>query len=48
MILHHEVFILKEKDAFNEESHELSFVVSLYEPLPPVYFVRMISDRWLK
>lgn len=48
MILHHEIFVLKEKDALKEESHYLSFVVSLYEPLPPVYYVRMISDRWLR
>jgi pre-mRNA-splicing helicase BRR2 len=48
MILHHELFVLKEKDAEREDGHELSFVVSLYEPLPPVYYVRMISDRWLK
>jgi pre-mRNA-splicing helicase BRR2 len=48
MILHHEIFVLKERDAQNDESHYLNFVVSLYEPLPPVYFVRVISDRWIR
>ena len=48
MILHHELFILKERDALKEEGHELSFIVNLYEPLPPVYFVRIISDKWMR
>lgn len=40
--------MLKERDALKEEGHELSFVVNLYEPLPPVYFVRIISDKWMR
>jgi pre-mRNA-splicing helicase BRR2 len=26
----------------------LSFIVPLYEPLPPQYFIKVISDRWLQ
>jgi pre-mRNA-splicing helicase BRR2 len=26
----------------------LSFIVPLYEPMPPQYFIKVISDRWLQ
>jgi pre-mRNA-splicing helicase BRR2 len=48
MILHHELFILSERESKKVDAHLLSFTVSLYEPLPPQYFVRVISDRWLR
>lgn len=44
-ILHHEMFSLKSKG--DEEEHVLVFSVPILEPLPPAYFVRVISDRWL-
>lgn len=44
-ILHHEYFLLKMQ--YVEEDHNLSFTVPIYEPLPPQYFVRVVSDRWL-
>lgn len=44
-ILHHEYFILKSKYA--QEEHTLNFTVPIYEPLPPQYYVRIVSDRWL-
>ena len=44
-ILHHEMFVLKEK--FSNDEHYLSFTVPLYEPLPPQYFIKIISDRWI-
>ncbi|KAI3844843.1 hypothetical protein MKX03_004564 [Papaver bracteatum] len=44
-ILHHEYFMLK-KQYFNED-HTLSFTVPIYEPLPPQYFIRVVSDKWL-
>ncbi|PKA59387.1 DEAD-box ATP-dependent RNA helicase ISE2, chloroplastic [Apostasia shenzhenica] len=44
-ILHHEYFILKKQ--YVEEDHTLSFTVPIYEPLPPQYFIRVVSDRWL-
>eukprot|EP00980_Cylindrotheca_fusiformis_P003134 scaffold721_cov131-Cylindrotheca_fusiformis.AAC.24 len=44
-ILHHEYFLLKSTTA-NEE-HGLVFSVPILEPLPPAYFVRVVSDRWL-
>ena len=45
IILHHEMFLLKQK--FAEDEHSVSFFVPLMEPLPPQYFVRVVSDRWL-
>lgn len=45
VILHHEPFILKKKYA--EDDHYVSFTVPLYEPLPPHYFIKIVSDRWL-
>ena len=43
-ILHHEYFSLKSSD--NEEGHTIVFSVPIFEPLPPAYFVRVLSDRW--
>eukprot|EP00300_Choanocystis_sp_HF-7_P015400 c19039_g1_i4.p1 GENE.c19039_g1_i4~~c19039_g1_i4.p1 ORF type:complete len:914 (+),score=259.58 c19039_g1_i4:623-3364(+) len=45
VILHYETFLLKAK--FIEDEHQLSLIVPLIEPLPPQYFVRVVSDRWL-
>ncbi|EGF82711.1 hypothetical protein BATDEDRAFT_34385 [Batrachochytrium dendrobatidis JAM81] len=44
-ILYHDVFVLKQR--YSEEDHIVSFTVPLFEPLPPNYFVSIISDRWL-
>ncbi|CAG8457348.1 10482_t:CDS:2 [Diversispora eburnea] len=45
VILYHDSFILKQKYA--EEDHIITFTVPLFEPLPPNYFISIISDRWL-
>jgi len=44
-ILHHEMFLLKSTGA--EDEHTVVFTVSIMDPLPPTYFIRVISDRWL-
>ena len=44
-ILHQEYFLLKKR--FAEVEHTVSFFVPIYEPVPPQYFVRIVSDRWL-
>ncbi|CAI7778033.1 unnamed protein product [Closterium sp. NIES-53] len=44
-ILHHELFLLKMQYA--QEDHYLSFSVPIFEPLPPQYFVKVVSDRWI-
>ena len=44
-ILHHEMFSLTRGHA--EEEHSILFTVPVLDPLPPLYFVRVISDRWM-
>jgi len=44
-ILHHEYFVLKQKFATTEQT--VSFTVPIYEPLPPQYYIRVVSDRWI-
>ncbi|KAK4881295.1 hypothetical protein RN001_004614 [Aquatica leii] len=45
VILHHEYFLLKAKYAADE--HLIKFFVPVFEPLPPQYFLRIVSDRWI-
>lgn len=45
IILHHEYFLLKGKYA--QEEHSMKFFVPIFDPLPPQYFIRCVSDRWL-
>ena len=44
-ILHHEPFLLKEQNA--KEEHILYFYLPMFDPLPPQYFIKIVSDRWL-
>lgn len=46
IILYYEQFMMKRKYA--DQEHILVFTVPLFEPLPPHYFIRVISDRWIK
>ena len=45
IILHCEYFLLKAKYA--QDEHMLKFYVPVFDPLPPQYFIRCVSDRWL-
>eukprot|EP00922_Rhytidocystis_sp_ex-Travisia-forbesii_P046831 GHVS01069806.1.p1 GENE.GHVS01069806.1~~GHVS01069806.1.p1 ORF type:complete len:2164 (-),score=326.56 GHVS01069806.1:2269-8760(-) len=45
-ILHSELFILRAPHSTDEE-HTVLFTVPITEPLPPNYYVRAVSDRWL-
>lgn len=44
-ILHSESFLLKATLA--EEDSLVSFTLPISEPIPPQYFVRVVSDKWL-
>eukprot|EP01038_Epipyxis_sp_PR26KG_P008839 gene8839-11930_t len=52
-ILHYEAFILNnfsQKSKNSSDSpveHLVNFTVALQDPLPPHYFIKVISDRWL-
>lgn len=43
-ILHHETLSVRSKD---QGEQVVVFSVSILEPLPPAYFIRVLSDRWL-
>ncbi|KAK9891555.1 hypothetical protein WA026_015516 [Henosepilachna vigintioctopunctata] len=45
VILHHEFFLLKSK--YCQDEHMVKFFVSIFEPLAPHYFLRIVSDRWI-
>ncbi|XP_017773161.1 PREDICTED: putative U5 small nuclear ribonucleoprotein 200 kDa helicase [Nicrophorus vespilloides] len=45
VILHNEYFLLKSK--FANDEHLVKFFVPIFEPLPPQYFLRVVSDRWI-
>ncbi|VDQ03146.1 unnamed protein product, partial [Trichobilharzia regenti] len=44
-VLHHEFFVLKQRYA--TEEHILRFVVPIFDPLPPHYYITAVSDRWI-
>jgi hypothetical protein len=44
-ILYYEYFLLKRQYA--GEDHSLTFTIPIHDPLPPQYYVRVMSDRWL-
>mmetsp|Transcript_62196 Transcript_62196/g.148187 ORF Transcript_62196/g.148187 Transcript_62196/m.148187 type:complete len:2144 (+) Transcript_62196:214-6645(+) len=44
-ILHSELFILKGR--YIEEEHVVSITIPMTEPVPPQYFVRVVSDKWI-
>lgn len=44
-ILHHQYFLLKAK--YKDQEHLVNFTIPINDPLPPQYFIRVVSDRWL-
>jgi hypothetical protein len=45
IILHHEYFLLKQN--YCEEEHVVEFYVPISDPLPPQYFIRIVSDTYV-
>ncbi|GAA5834693.1 hypothetical protein JCM9279_007084 [Rhodotorula babjevae] len=45
MILFHDQFILRQRYA--EQDHYVTFTVPMLDPLPPNYFISVVSDRWM-
>jgi pre-mRNA-splicing helicase BRR2 len=43
-ILYHEPFVMKYK---LNKSYGFSFTVPLFEIMHPLYFIRVVSDRWI-
>ena len=48
-VLHKEFFFLKMTNAIGDRivDHPIAFTVPIPEPLPPQFFIRVVSDRWL-
>lgn len=44
-LLHVELFFLK--SSLTNDEHVIQFILPLTNPLPPQYFVRCVSDRWI-
>ncbi|EJD54668.1 Sec63-domain-containing protein [Auricularia subglabra TFB-10046 SS5] len=45
IILFHDQFILRQRYA--EDDHNVTITVPLFEPVPPNYYISVVSDRWL-
>ena len=45
-ILYHDQFILRQK--FAQDEHYVTITVPISEPVPPNYYISVISDRWLQ
>ena len=45
VIYHSEAFLLMKKQ--KEDEHKLELTLPVREPLPPQYYVRVVSDRWV-
>jgi pre-mRNA-splicing helicase BRR2 len=47
-ILFHDTFILRKDYAVSESNeHVVEFTVPITEPMPPNYFITLVSDRWM-
>jgi pre-mRNA-splicing helicase BRR2 len=38
---------IRPKNKFAADDHIVKFFVPIFEPLPPQYFIRVVSDRWI-
>lgn len=48
-ILFHDTFLLRQDYATSEmNEHLVEFTVPITEPMPPNYFITLLSDRWLQ
>ena len=45
IILFHDTFVLRQRYA--EDEHNVTITVPMFEPVPPNYYISVVSDRWL-
>ncbi|KAH9830081.1 Sec63-domain-containing protein [Rhodofomes roseus] len=45
IVLFHDTFILRQRYA--EDEHNVTLTVPMFEPVPPNYYISIVSDRWL-
>ncbi|KAI9893658.1 MAG: DEIH-box ATPase [Vezdaea aestivalis] len=47
-ILYHDLFLLRRNYALSESNeHIVEFTIPITEPMPPNYFITLVSDRWM-
>jgi len=45
VILFHDTFVLRQRYA--QDEHSVTLTVPMFEPVPPNYYISLVSDRWL-
>ncbi|KAJ2934391.1 hypothetical protein H1R20_g2701, partial [Candolleomyces eurysporus] len=45
VILFHDIFLLRQRYA--QDEHNVTLTIPMFEPVPPNYFISLVSDRWL-
>ena len=45
IILFHDQFVLRQRYA--EDEHNVTLTVPMFEPVPPNYYISVVSERWL-
>ncbi|KAF9003722.1 Sec63-domain-containing protein [Hymenopellis radicata] len=45
VILFHDTFVLRQR--YCEDEHNVTITVPMFDPVPPNYYISIISDRWL-
>jgi pre-mRNA-splicing helicase BRR2 len=45
-VLFHDTFLLRQRYA--QEEHSVTFTVPMTDPVPPNYYISVVSDRWLQ
>lgn len=45
IILFHDTFVLRQRYA--EDEHSVTITVPMFEPVPPNYYISVVSERWL-
>ena len=45
IVLFHDIFVLRQRYA--ESEHNVTIIVPMSEPVPPNYYISLVSDRWL-
>jgi len=45
IVLFHDIFVLRQRYAENE--HSVTITVPMFEPVPPNYYISLVSDHWL-
>ncbi|CAL1708453.1 unnamed protein product [Somion occarium] len=45
IVLFHDSFILRQR--YSQDEHNMTLTVPMFEPVPPNYYISVVSDRWL-